>query len=272
MELAEAHRIYRHAALFDLVRDFRIGLNLAFYRTFAVPRIAELLAHTGELQRQPHKRSIDTGLWMYELIEAGFDTDRGRRVVAGLNRMHARWHIEQEDYRYVLLTFIVVPTRWIDTYGPRRLTALEKTAITRFYRELGIRMAIYDLPEDYAAAERTLDAYEHRHVTYSAAGASLMHATQTVMASQLPRPLQPAATWLTRLILEDHVAGAVGLSPAPRIGRRLLKVATIVRRRCSSHRGPRTQSWFRPGRSITGVYPDGYSLDDLGPTGNPAGV
>lgn len=265
MDLAEAHAIYRHAALFDLVRDFRVGLQLAFYRTFAVPRIAGLLAHTGEIGRQPHKRSIDTGLWMYELIESGIDSDRGRRVINTLNRMHARWPIEQEDYRYVLLTFVIVPTRWIDTYGPRRLTALEKTAITRFYRELGQRMHITDLPTSYAQAERVLDAYEARCVTYSDAGAGLMQATQTVMAEQLPGPLKPAASWLTRLILDDHVAHAVGLRPAPRAGRALLRLIGAVRGRTGSRRQLRAASWFRPGRAVEGVYPDGYRLDDLGP-------
>lgn len=265
MDLSEAHAIYRHAALFDLVRDFRVGLQLAFYRTFAVPRIAGLLAHTGEIGRQPHKRSIDTGLWMYELIESGIDSDRGRRVVNALNRMHSRWRIKAEDYRYVLLTFVVVPTRWIDAYGPRRLTELEKTAITRFYRELGQRMHITDLPRSYAEAERVLDEYEDRFIAYSDAGASLMQATQTVMAEQLPGPLKPSATWLTRLILDEHVAHAVGLRPAPRTGRLLLRLIGTVRRLTGRRRQLRADSWFRPGRTIEDVYPDGYELTDLGP-------
>ncbi|MDT0262475.1 oxygenase MpaB family protein [Jatrophihabitans lederbergiae] len=265
-ELATAHQVYRNVALFELVRDIRVGLNLAFYRTFAVPRIAELLAHTGEIKTQPHKRSMDTGLFMYELIEAGYDSERGRQVVRALNKMHKRWDIAAEDYLYVLTTFIVVPTRWLHNYGPRKLTDTETAAITTFYRELGRRMNIDNLPANYRDAERIFDDYEARNVRYSDAGCALMKSTENVMAEQLPRPLKPAATLLTRLILDDYVAEAVGLAPAPRAGRALMRLVGTIRRRRGHHRhAPRTDSWFKPGRKVEGVYPNGYQFDQLGP-------
>jgi len=264
-ELASACQVYRNVALFELVRDIRVGLNLAFYRTFAVPRIAELLAHTGEIKAQPHKRSMDTGLFMYELIEAGYDSDRGRQVVRALNKMHKRWDIAAEDYLYVLTTFIVVPTRWLEKYGPRQLTETETAAITTFYRELGRRMNIDNLPADYRAAERIFDDYEARNVRYSDAGRALMKSTENVMAEQLPRPLKPAATLLTRLILDDYVAKAVGLAPAPRAGHALMRLIGAMRRRRGPHRKTRSDSWFKPGRQVEGVYPNGYQFDELGP-------
>lgn len=265
-ELTAAHQIYRQVALFDLVRDVRVGLNLAFYRTFAVPRIAELLVQTGEIQGQPHKRSMDTGLFMYELIEAGYDSDRGRRVVSALNRMHRRWPIAAEDYLYVLMTFIVVPTRWLESYGPRPLTDAETTAVTVFYRELGRRMNIDDLPATYAEAEAIFDRYERQNVRYSDAGKALMQATEKVMGRQLPGPLKPSATLITRLILDDYVADAVGLKPAPRAGKALMRIAGAIRRTQAHRRTLRPDSWFRPGRAVEGVYPHGYQFDQLGPT------
>jgi hypothetical protein len=39
---------------------------------------ADLLVHAGEIQRRPLKRSMDTGLLMYELIDSGPESDRGR--------------------------------------------------------------------------------------------------------------------------------------------------------------------------------------------------
>lgn len=264
-ELDRAHQIYRQVALFDLVRDVRVGLNLAFYRTFAVPRIAELLVQTGEIQGQPHKRSMDTGLFMYELIEAGYNSDRGRKVISALNRMHRRWPIAAEDYLYVLMTFIVVPTRWLEAYGPRTLTDVETAAITDFYRALGRRMNIDNLPATYAEAEHIFDDYERHNVAYSDAGKSLMQATEMVMAEQLPRPLKPAASLLTRLILDDYVARAVGLKPAPRAGRALMRAVGTARRRRAHRRSLRPESWFKPGRAVEGVYPEGYHFEQLGP-------
>lgn len=265
LDLTAAHQVYRHVALFELVRDIRVGLNLAFYRTFAVPRIAELLVHTGQIQGNPHKRSMDTGLFMYELIEAGYDSDRGRQVVRALNTMHRRWDIAQEDYLYVLTTFIVVPTRWLEDYGPRSLTDAETAAVTTFYRELGRRMNIDNLPDSYPAAERIFDDYEAHNVRYSAAGKVLMQSTDKVMAEQLPRPLKPAATLLTRLILDDYVAQAVGLPPTPRLGRVLMRLIGAARRRRGRRRPLRADSWFQPGRKVDSVYPNGYQFNDLGP-------
>jgi len=102
--------IYQNMALYDFADDMRYGLNMAFYRTFAVPRIATLLGHTGEVQREPAKRSYDTALVMYELIAAGFENPRGQEMLKLLNRVHRGWSIAAADFTYVLCTFIVVPT------------------------------------------------------------------------------------------------------------------------------------------------------------------
>jgi hypothetical protein len=141
------HEIYRTTALMEFPWEMRFGLNLAFYRTFAAPRIAALLAHTGEMERQPQKRAMDSGMFMYELIEHGLDHERGKEVVRRLNQMHRRWDIDNEDYVYVLAAFVVAPTRFIDENGWRKLTPVEREATASFYRQLGRHMAIRDLPE-----------------------------------------------------------------------------------------------------------------------------
>lgn len=262
-ELRDAERCYGHLVLHQFPRDMRVGLTLAFYRTFAVPRIAELLASTGHMQRHPHKRSLDTGLFMYELIAGGYDSVRGRQVVTALNRIHHRWDILNEDYRYVLLTFIVVPTRWLATYGPRPLTSVEAAATTRFYLELGRRMHITDLPDTYTQAEEIFDRYEDANIASSPAGRDLMAATTSVMADQLPRGFVCCAPLLTRLVIDDYIAGAVGLQPAPPIGRLLMRLVGASRRRLPHHRAD--SSWFVPGENGTGMYPGGYRIEDLGP-------
>src|SRR6476620_5677715 len=150
------HRIYQLTVLYDFPKDARVGLNLAFYRVFAIPRIAELLAHTGEMLGRPAKRGYDTGLVMYELITHGFDHPRGREMVRLLNRVHRPWPISDEDYLYVLAAFTVVPLRWIEQRGCRTLLPPEREASATFYRELGRRMHIPNLPQDYAAAAALL--------------------------------------------------------------------------------------------------------------------
>ena len=135
-------RIYQLTILFDFPKDARVGLNLAFYRVFAIPGIANLLARTGEMLGRPAKRGYDTGLVMYELISHGFDHPRGREMVRLLNRVHRPWPISDEDYLYVLAAFTVVPLRWIEKRGWRTLLPAEREASATFYRELGRRMNI----------------------------------------------------------------------------------------------------------------------------------
>ena len=260
----EAHRIYRASALIDFPWETRFGLNLAFYRTFAAPRIAGLLAHTGEMERRPEKRAIDTGLLMYELIEHGFDHPRGREVVRGLNHMHHRWAIENEDYIYVLATFVVVPTRWTDEFGWRKTTTVEREAAASFYCELGRRMNIRGIPVSYDEYAAFFDDYERHHVSYSAAGARQMAATQRVIADRLPRPLRPLAVPATAALLDERLCRALGLEPAGPMVRRLTRAALRIRGAVVRRRPPRTTSWFAPGRPVS-VYPQGYQLSDLGP-------
>jgi len=261
----EAHQIYRAQAMLDMKWEMRLGLNLALYRTFAVPRIAGLLAATGEMAGNPHKRAFDTGLWMYELIEHGMEHERGREVVRGLNRMHRRYAIADEDYRYVLATFVVVPTRFIDDVGWRACTPVEREAVAAFYARLGQLMGIPDVPDSYDAFAAFFEAYEAENVAYSEAGAAQMHATGGVIAEMLPRRLRPLAEPVTAALLEPRLRAALGLRQPPPLARQLVRMALRLRAARERRRPPRTEGWFVPGRQVRGVYPQGYDLHDLGP-------
>jgi hypothetical protein len=264
--LAEAHALYRRLAWFDLASDMHTGFRASYYRTFGVPRVARLLAQTGEIAAQPLRRAADTGLLMYELIDAGPDAPRGREVLRMLNRMHSRWPIEAEDFLYVLCTFVVVPIRWIDQYGWRRCTDAEREAITTFYREVGRRMAIRDLPGSYADAAQFLDEYEAANVRYSPEGAALAAATQGVLAERLPAPLRPWAGRITALYLPDHLCAAVGIRPPSRATRHGFAALMRLRGRVVRRRPVAAEPRFTPGEAVAELYPTGYALEDLGVT------
>ena len=63
-----------------------------------------------------------------------------------MNQMHGAYAISNEDMRYVLSTFVVIPMRWLDRFGWRRLTETERRASANYYRELGRHMNIKDIP------------------------------------------------------------------------------------------------------------------------------
>ena len=148
--------IYRVLAQHEFPWDINQALSFALFRTYAVPSIGRLLDETGQFTGAVQKRYDDTGLLLDAPLTHGFDSVQGRTAVRRINQMHARYDISNDDLRYVLSTFVVVPKRWIDDYGWRPLTRTEVDASVAYYRRLGLRMNIKDLPTTYAelAADR----------------------------------------------------------------------------------------------------------------------
>lgn len=164
-------RIYRIMATYEFPWDIARALELALYRTYAVPSIGRLLAQTAELTDRSQKRYDDTALLLDAVLEHGFDSDSGRTALRRINQMHRSYDISNDDMRYVLCTFVVTPKRWLDSYGWRRLSGHELQACAAYYRNLGGHMGIKELPRTYEDFERTLDTYEAEHFGWDEGGA-----------------------------------------------------------------------------------------------------
>src|SRR5262249_6126256 len=134
--------------------DFTRSLEFALFRTFAVPRIAGLLNHTGEFVHRPQKRYDDTDLIISTLLECGYDSERGRTALDRMNTLHGRFRIDNADFLYVLSTFVFEPIRWIDRFGWRTLCPQERLGLSSFWSEVGRRMDLRALPTDGAPFER----------------------------------------------------------------------------------------------------------------------
>ncbi len=156
------HRIYQILVAHEFPWDFNQSLSFALFRTFAVPSIGRLLYQTGEFTERTQKRYDDTGLILDGILEHGIKSTPGRAAVRRLNQMHGSYDISNDDMRYVLATFIVVPVRWLDDFGWRTLTAAERTANTNYYRELGRHMNIKDIPATYDEFASFMDTYERK--------------------------------------------------------------------------------------------------------------
>ena len=150
----DAQRIVFIDASLEFPWDTQRALELAFYRTYAVPAIAELLASTGEFTERAQKRYDDTQILISAFCEFGFDHDLGKRAIRRMNAIHGRFAIANEDFLYVLSTMVFEPIRWNARFGWRPLLEAEKLATFNFWREVGARMAIRDIPERYEDFER----------------------------------------------------------------------------------------------------------------------
>jgi hypothetical protein len=77
---------------------------------------------TGEFARHAHKRYDDTVLILADLLESGYDSERGRAAQRIMNRLLGVYPIRNEDFLYMLSTFIYEPIRWSSRLGWRPLT------------------------------------------------------------------------------------------------------------------------------------------------------
>lgn len=260
------HEIYKRLTLSELPAEARFGFQLAFYRPLAVPRMATLLQSTGHMQFDTTRRAYDTGLIMHEIIYGGVDSDRGRRMVRLLNRLHNRPDIHAEDMTYLLAALMVVPTRFMDRYGWRTVTEAERRATWRFWDVVGERMTISDRPSSYNDAETRLERYEASHFAPSEAGAVLTEAAINALRDRLPRPLRPFGPQLTTTLVGDpRVSHALSLPAPNRLFTALAAAAAGIRRQVQRRRPPSSKVWFTPGQAAGKIYPHGYELDQLGP-------
>jgi hypothetical protein len=256
--------IYRLMSAYEFPWDFTRALELALYRTYAVPSIGRLLAETAELTDRPQKRYDDTTLLLDAVVEHGFGSEEGRTAVRRINQMHRSYDISNDDMRYVLCTFVVMPKRWIDAYAWRRLSRHETVASAVHHRTLGRHMGIKDVPESYEEFEACLDAYEETHFAWDEGARRVSDATLGLMASWYPRPLAPLLRTSTLALLDEPLLNAFRYTPPSPLTRTFVRRAVRLRGRAVRLLPPRRAPHFaRQNWEVKG-YPDGYRLEELG--------
>ncbi|WP_043268044.1 oxygenase MpaB family protein [Streptomyces sp. CT34] len=256
-------RIYRITATHEFPWDLTRALELALYRTYAVPSIGRLLARTAELTDRTQKRYDDTALLLDAVLEHGFDGEEGRTALRRINQMHRSYDISNDDMRYVLCTFVVVPIRWIDRYGWRRLSEHEKRAIAAYYRTLGRHLGITEIPQSHQDFERCLDAYEAAHFGWDPGARRVSDATLDLMAGWYG-PLAPVVRGASMALLDDALLDAFRYDrPRPEV-RKAVRGALKLRARAVRLLPPRrTPHYARQNPEIKG-YPNGFRVAELG--------
>ncbi|MFF5982580.1 oxygenase MpaB family protein [Streptomyces olindensis] len=260
----DASEIYRLSAAYEFPWDFARSLELALYRTYAVPAIGRLLAETAELTDHTQKRYDDTSLLLDTIVEHGFGSEQGRTAIRRINQMHRSYDISDEDMRYVLCTFVVMPRRWIDAYGWRRMSSHEVVASVVHYRTLGRHMGIKDIPETYEEFETCLDSYEAAHFAWDEDARRVSDATLDLMVSWYPRPLAPLLRTAILALLDEPLLRAFRYAPPSAATRAWARRAVRLRGRAVRLLPPRSAPHFaRQNWEIKG-YPNGYRIADLG--------
>ena len=241
------------------------ALEFALFRTYAIPSVSRLLDQTKQFERYGQKRYDDTALIIAEIVENGFDSERGRVALRRMNQIHGRFEISNDDYLYVLSTFIYEPIRWNARFGWRRLTAIEREASFNFWVNVGKRMNIREIPATYDAFEAFNLRYEREHFRYTDANARVGGATVRVFARWYPAPLRPLVRLGIYALLDEPLRAAFGF-PKPQPVIRWLATRGLLLRAFALRRlaRPRKKPWrFTQARNRT--YRQGYDIERLGP-------
>lgn len=257
-------RIVHLLSVYEFAWDIEKALEFALFRTYAVPSISGLLAKTGAFVTDTRKRYDDTELLLAEVSEHGQDSQRGRAAIARINDMHGRYRISNDDMLYVLSTFVVEPKKWLDRFGRRSFTDREIVASVEYYRALGARMGITQIPKTFAAFEFFQAGYEAAHFRYAQSNAQIGGVTRDLLLSfYLPKPFVPLGRPVVHALCDPPLRHAMGFPDPPRWVERVavaaLKLRARLLRLLPARRKPRLiTARRRP------TYPLGYRIEDLG--------
>jgi hypothetical protein len=255
----------RRLVCYEFPFDFTRSLEFALFRTFCVPSISRLLNGTGEFVQRAQKRDDDTDLLGREILEHGYESERGRATIERVNAIHGRFRISNYDFLDVLSSFIYEPIRWIARFGWRSMHEHERLALFYFWREVGEAQRIHSIPCDYHEFEHFNVEYEQRYFRYTEANRRVGVATREMFASWFPKVMRPLVRRAIYALLDNALIEAFGFLRPSRIMRRLVASTLWLRGRFSgwfpAKQQPRLRTELRhPSHAA------GYEIAHLGPS------
>jgi hypothetical protein len=262
--LRDAERIVYLDACFEFPFDVTRSLELAFFRTFAVPSIAELLGSTGEFVERARKRYDDTDLLISTFTEHGHSSPVGRAAIRRMNQIHGRFPIANDDFLYVLSTMVVEPFRWNERFGWRRAVATERLAMFHFWRDVGRLMNIEQIPETYDELDRFNVEFERTRFGYTEAGHRVATAMVEMFVGKIPGLPQRLGARGIHALLDEPLLDALRLPKPTAAERRSVETALRLRARAVALLPPRRRPRLRT-EMRRRTYPRGYRIEELGP-------
>jgi hypothetical protein len=156
------------------------------------------------------------------------------------------------------------PIRWNAHFGWRPMCDTEKQAMFHFWREVGRRMSIKDIPERYEDFEQYNVTYEREHFRFQESNRRVGQATLEMFASWFPGLLRPLVRQAMYALMDDAIITGFGFPRPSPLMRRLveggLKLRALALRVWPARRTPHLRT---AGRQRS--YPKGYRIEELGP-------
>jgi hypothetical protein len=181
-----------------------------------------------------------------------------------MNQMHGSYDISNDDLRYVLATFVVVPHRWIHDYGWRKLSETEVLAGVRYYQRLGALMGIKDIPEDIGGFEELMESYEAQHFTPDPKTRAVAEVTLELLVSFYPRILAKPVEVFGRALMDDALLAAFEFEKPSRLVVAMARGGLRLRGRIERFLPARRKPRYAKDLKRIKTYPGGFMVDRLG--------
>ena len=257
--------IARLSAFYEFPWDNTRALELALFRTFAVPSISSILYKTREFEKRTQKRYDDTDLILSEILENGIDSERARAAIEKMNFIHSHFNISNEDYLYVLSTFVFEPERWITKYGYRKLTENELKASFKVWQELGALMGIKNIPASKAELEQFNIDYERKNFILAESNRAIALYTENLFLSwMLPKQLYGFGRPFLHAVMDEPLLTAVGFTKPNWVIQTMVDTSMALRKIAVGILPKRTKPVLRTHMPRKESYPNGYAVSELG--------
>jgi hypothetical protein len=181
-----------------------------------------------------------------------------------MNRLHGRFGIANEDFLYVLSTFVYEPIRWNERFGRRRFVEQERLAWFHYWREVGKRMAIKEIPSTFEELERYNVEYERANFRFAESNARVARASRDMFLAWFPGLPKRLGAHAIAALMDDRLREAIGFPRPPHAIVRSVEGALRARARALRLLPPRRRPKLRT-QLRHRTYRNGYVIEALGP-------
>jgi hypothetical protein len=215
---------------YEFPYDFEKSLELALFHTFGSPKVSALLDKTGEFKNHGQKRYDDTGTLIARFMESGYSSEIGKKAIAQMNFIHGHYAIANEEYLFVLASFVFYPMRWIEKHGWRKMTEIEKEALFLFFKEVGMRMHLLDLPKNIADLQVFTTQYEEKNLVFAQTNRNVADATMQVAENWFPPWLRFIVKPVVLVLLPEKLRKSFGYNKPSGILCVLIEISLWLRK------------------------------------------
>lgn len=218
MNYKAAHKIMHLSMLYDCPFIFGFSGQFSLLKTFAITSGTDLLVKTRQLSNSQNvgRRITDTALITTEFVIGSVDSGRGSTALAKMNWIHRQYgdKITQPEMLHTLAVNSLEAIRWINTYEWRKLTYLEEVALFTYWKEVGNRMGIKDIPETIEKLKEWTEEYEKKAMTYSDNNRKCADASLEYFLKHTSPAMRGFMKNAMMALLEERTRNALGY-PAP---------------------------------------------------------